>query len=217
MFKRRKPRSTLAGVGRWLYPRGGWWRALIYMIYRLRRLPDPAYKISRGIAAGVFTSFTPLFGLHFLVAAGLAWLMGGNIIAALLATFFGNPLTFPLIAGLSVGLGSRMMGLEHSLPLDETFNAFSRVSVEFWRNVKAMVTGNEVDFDSFSVFFDRIFLPYLIGGLIPGVIAGLAAYAISRPVISAYQKSRIKRLKKKFDKQRRIAQESAARRIKGGS
>ncbi|MBJ3764202.1 DUF2062 domain-containing protein [Maribius pontilimi] len=214
MFKRRKPRSTLAHMGRWLYPRGGWWRAILYMVHRLRRLPDPAYKISRGIAAGVFTSFTPLFGLHFLVAAGLAWLMGGNIVAALLATFVGNPITFPVIAGVSVGLGSKLLGQDHPLPLDETFDAFSRVSVELWTNANALLTGGSVEFDGLDLFMSRVFLPYLVGGIIPGVLAGLAAYAISRPVIAAYQKSRIKRLKKKFEKQRRAAQTSAARRLK---
>ena len=182
------------------------------MVHRLRRLPDPAYKISRGIAAGVFTSFTPFFGLHFLVAAGLAWLMGGNVLAALLATFFGNPVTFPIIAGLSVGIGSRMLGLDQPLPLDETFNAFSRVSVELWTNAKALVTGSAIRFEGFEVFLDRIFMPYLIGGIVPGVISGVAAYAVSRPIIAAYQKSRIKRLKKKFEKQRRVAQKTAKRR-----
>lgn len=214
MFKRRKPRSTLAGVGRTLYPRGGWWRAIRYMAYRLRRLPDPAYKISRGIAAGVFTSFTPLFGLHFVIAVGLAWIMGGNMLAALLATFFGNPLTFPLIAGVSVELGSRMLGQDHSLPLDETFGAFSRVSVELWRNLRALLTGGDVHFEGFALFFDRIFMPYLVGGLIPGVICAVIAYAVSRPVIAAYQKSRIKKLRKKFEKQRRAAQKSAERRMR---
>ncbi len=212
MFKRRTPRSTLASVGRWLYPRGGWWRAIRYIVYRLRRLPDPAYKISRGIAAGVFVSFTPLFGLHFLVAAGLAWLMGGNMLAALLATFVGNPLTFPIIAGLSVELGSRMLGMRHPLPLNETFDAFSRVSVELGANLTALATGRPVEWQDFDLFATQVFLPYLIGGLIPGAIAGVTAYAVSRPVISAYQKARINRLRKKFDKQRLAAQKSAARR-----
>ena len=53
MFKRRNPRSYASAIGRALYPRGGWRRATRYIGYRLRRLPDPAHKISRGIACGV--------------------------------------------------------------------------------------------------------------------------------------------------------------------
>ncbi|SEN10061.1 hypothetical protein SAMN04488012_105123 [Palleronia salina] len=204
----------MAAIGRALYPRGGWWRAARYMVYRLRRLPDPAYKISRGIAAGVFTSFTPLFGLHFFIAAGLAWIMGGNVVASLLATFVGNPVTFPVIAGASVELGARLLGQDHALPLNATFDAFSRVSVELWSNLKGVLTGRPVVWTGFEHFFSNVFMPYLVGGVLIGTVAGVASYLMSRPVISAYQKARIKRLKKKFEKQRRIAQEAAAKRMK---
>lgn len=205
MFKRRAPRSYLAALGRALYPRGGYLRAVWYLLYRLRRLPDPAYKISRGIAAGVFVSFTPLFGLHFLLAVGLAWLMGGNLIAALLATFVGNPLTFPIIAGLSVELGSWMLGYQQSLPLPQTLSAFSHLPLELWSNLRAVVTGGTLEWHQLSAFTGGVFLPYLVGGLIPGIVAGGLAYAASRPLITAYQKSRIKKLKKKFARQRAAA------------
>ncbi|QFU07574.1 hypothetical protein PARPLA_01517 [Rhodobacteraceae bacterium THAF1] len=214
MFKRRTPRSTLAAFGRALWPRGGWLRAGQYMAYRVRRLPDPAYKISRGIAAGVFVSFTPFFGLHFLLAAGLAWIMGGNLLAALLATFTGNPITFPIIAGLSVEMGSWMLGRPNALPLGEVFNAFSGVSLELWLNARAIFTDDLVQWTRLDWFFDRVFLPYLIGGIVPGVIAGVTAYILSRPLIAAYQKARIKRLKTRFAKRREIAEKAIVARRK---
>lgn len=204
MFKRRTPRSTLAQIGRTLWPRGGWLRAVRYVVYRIRRLPDPAYKISRGIAAGVFACFTPLFGFHFFVAAGLSWIMGGNILAALLATFFGNPITFPIIAGISVRLGSWILGRPEPMPLGEVFNAFTHVSVELWENVLAMFTPATVVWSDMSAFFNMVFLPYLVGGIFPGLIAAVAAYCVSRPVIGAYQKARITRLKARFEKRHDI-------------
>ena len=204
MFKRRDPRSTLAQIGRTLWPRGGWLRAVRYVVYRIRRLPDPAYKISRGIAAGVFACFTPLFGFHFFVAGGLAWIMGGNVLAALLATFTGNPITFPIIAGISVELGSWMLGRPEPMPLGEVFSAFSHVSVELWQNLHAIFTPAPVVWSNMSVFFDMVFLPYLVGGIIPGAIAAVAAYMVSRPIIAAYQKARINRLKARFEKRHDI-------------
>jgi uncharacterized protein (DUF2062 family) len=66
-----------------VYPRGGWARAFEYVKHRVRRLPDTPEKIGRGIWAGVFICFTPMFGLHFVFGAIVARLMRGNIFAAL--------------------------------------------------------------------------------------------------------------------------------------
>ncbi len=207
MFKR-NPRSYLRIVAEFFYPRGGWYRAAGYVIHRVRRLPDPPHRISRGIAAGVFACFTPFFGLHFATAALLSWLMRGNIVASLLATFFGNPLTFPVIAEVSIQLGSQILGLPHTMHLPQIMGAFSQASVELWGNFHAMFTADIAEWEGLQRFFHRVFLPYLVGGLIPGVVAGSIAYALSRPVITAYQKRRIKKLKQRYEK--RLA-ESAAR------
>ena len=93
VFKRRDRRPVWEIVARALYPRGGWRRAAEYIALRLRRLPDSPEKIARGIGAGVFTTFTPFYGLHFILAGILAKILRGNIVAAILGTFFGNPLT----------------------------------------------------------------------------------------------------------------------------
>ena len=96
VFRRRDRRPIKTIVSEFFLPRGGWSRAAQYVVHRLSRLPDPPHRIARGIFAGVFISFTPFFGFHFLGAAAIAWSLRGNILAALLATFFGNPLTTPL-------------------------------------------------------------------------------------------------------------------------
>ena len=96
-----------------LYPSGGWLRASSYVWHRLRRLPDDPARVARGIVAGVFISFTPFFGLHFLGAALIAWAIRGNIPAALIATFVGNPLTFPFIATASLEVGYLFLSLIH--------------------------------------------------------------------------------------------------------
>lgn len=204
VFKRRTPRTYFEIVSQSLYPRGGWRRAARYVGYRLRRLPDPAHKISRGIAAGVFTSFTPLFGLHFVISALLAWAMRGNILAALLATFVGNPLTFPLIAAVSMEVGSLVLG-EQSLPLPLVLSSFGEAANDLWRNFVAIFTSESAQWRGLVRFWDRVFLPYMVGSLMPGLIAGVASYFLTNPLIAAYQKARITRLKKKFAKRRERA------------
>jgi uncharacterized protein (DUF2062 family) len=199
VFKR-NPRSYAKVVVEFFYPRGGWYRAARYVIHRVRRLPDPAHRISRGIAVGVFVCFTPLLGLHFLSAAILAWLLRGNILAALLATFFGNPLTFPIIIELSLTLGSWMLGLPTDVHLPQVIEAMATAFADLMRNVLSAFTGADANWQSLGKFYHRIFLPYLIGGLPLGILSAAIAYAMSRPVITAYQKSRIKRLRKRYEK-----------------
>lgn len=201
VFKRRTPKTFGRAFIETFYPRGGWGRAVRYVVHRLRRLPDPAYKISRGIAAGVFTSFTPFFGFHFLIAGTIAWGLRGNILASLLATFVGNPLTFPIIASISVELGTIILG-KPPVPLPEVIASFSQASVELWRNFMAIFTPAQTHWGSLGVFFDRVFLPYLVGGIAPGIAAGLAAYFLSRPLIAAYQRRRLKKLERRLNKAR---------------
>ncbi len=209
MFKRRKQRSYARAFSEGIYPRGGWTRAVSYVLLRLRRLPDPPHKIARGIAAGIFVCFTPFFGLHILLAMALAFVMQGNILAAIMATFFGNPITFPFIAKLAVVLGTWMLGMQESESLYNIVGSFSDASVEIWYNFGAMFNENTTHWNRLDWFFQHVFKPYMVGGLVPGVFAGVAAYVVSRPLIAAYQKRRIKRLKKKYEKRRKVAAEKS--------
>ena len=202
MFKRRIKRSYFRVATEAIYPRGGWSRAVRYVMHRLQRLPYPPHRIARGVAAGVFVCFTPFFGFHFLLAATVAIILQGNILASILATFFGNPLTFPIIATLSIELGNWMLGYGAGIPLPEIVQAFSDASLEIWANITAIFTSEVAHWNRLDQFFHRVFLPYLVGGLIPGVIVSVIMYSLSRPVIAAYQKRRIKRLKMRYEKKR---------------
>jgi uncharacterized protein (DUF2062 family) len=57
--------------------------------------------------------------------------------------------------------------------------------------------------DRLGDFFDVIFLPYLVGGIIPGIIAGLAFYYLSYPLIVTYQKARERARQARAEKKRR--------------
>ena len=208
VFKRREKRSLLKRAADFIYPKGGWSRAFHYLRHRVRRLPDSPHRISRGIFAGVFTAFTPFYGAHFLLAALVARAVKGNVWAALAGTFFGNPLTYlPIgVVSLKVGhfiLGSRPHGdVEASL-----IEKFTSAAHDLWRNFFALFTDADAHWENLSRFFDEVFLPYLVGGILPGIVAGLACYYFSLPVVSAYQKHRAARLRKKFLARRAAAAE----------
>ncbi|WP_108500384.1 DUF2062 domain-containing protein [Paracoccus indicus] len=207
MFKRRKPRSYGQIATEMIYPRGGWRRATRYVMYRLRRLPDHPHRIARGVAAGVFVSFTPLFGFHFLSAAATAWIIGGNILAALLATFIGNPVTLPFIAFASTAVGRHILGLKGDLSPHFIFREFSRATGEIWHNIRSIFGPEVAHWNMLHDFFFQIFWPYVVGGTILGLIVSVGVHYVTVPVFRAYQR---RREKKMADRIERASQRAAA-------
>jgi hypothetical protein len=199
IFKRRDKRLTFGRLKELLLPKKGWRRALDYFIHRVKRLPDTPHKIAIGIATGVFCSFTPFFGLHFFLAAFVAYIFKGNVVAALFGTFFGNPVTWPFIASFSVKLGQIILG--HPVTNFETFlEHFVEASDATIQGVKSLFGYGESDWALLYSFFRELFLPYFIGGFVLGVIAALFTYFVFRPIIYAYKVTRKKKKYKKLNK-----------------
>lgn len=172
VFKRREKLGFWARLRELAAPRKGWSRGFRYIGRRVQRLPDTPHRIALGFACGAFASFTPLFTLHALVAVALAWGIRANIIASIFGTIVGNPISFGFIAYICMTLGNWILGrADAGVNLDEklTFEYVSTYPADF---------------------LVSIFVPYLIGGLIPGALAGLAAYILIKPAIARFQKRR---------------------------
>lgn len=202
MFKRRIRQTMSQQVATLVYPRGGWMRAAGYVVHRLRRLPDSPERIAVGVGVGVFTSFTPLYGFHFALAALLAWFLRGNILAALLATFFGNPVTFPFIVVGSIGLGSALLGIEHGMSATEVMQAFAAAWSEITGNLRALFGEGPTYWGRLLWFFQFVFLPFLLGGVMLGVVSGVIGYFAALPVIRVYQARRRIKLRERFEQAR---------------
>ncbi|UWR22901.1 DUF2062 domain-containing protein [Sulfitobacter sp. S190] len=200
IFKRRDPKPFFRAVFEFLWPRGGWTRAFHYVKHRMRRLPDSPERIARGIWAGVFTTFTPFYTLHFLVAYLVARGMRGNVLAALMATFFGNPLTYVPIGIASLSTGHWLLGTQMDEAVQRSFGGkFVDAGADLRHNFVAIFTDHETDWHGLARFWDEVFYPYMIGGILPGIICGTIAYYLSVPVIRAYQKRRRGMIKAKFE------------------
>lgn len=194
MFRRRDPLPWRDRIREFLSPRKGWQRGYRYLGKRMQRLPDSPHRIALGFACGVMTSFTPFFGFHFVIAAAMALVARGNVLASATGTFVGNPATFPFIAAASLWMGHHLTGIRFSEPLDGwTFGWL-------WDNL------------------DAIFLPYLIGGILPGLVTSLAFYMAVRPMIAAYQNRRRLKLMERAKERVRLAHERrrAAKDAKAG-
>ncbi|MFO7856167.1 MAG: DUF2062 domain-containing protein [Paracoccaceae bacterium] len=171
-----------------LSPRKGWRRGFEYLGRRMQRLPDTPHRIALGFACGVLTSFTPFFGFHFILAATVAFALRGNVLASAIGTFFGNPVTFPFIAATAMTIGQAVTGLEIKEPAQGFGFGW------LWQNL------------------DAIFVPYLVGGLVPGLAAATATYFLLRPVVAAYQDRR--RMTLMARAKERLRRSAAARRRK---
>ena len=200
IFKRRDPKPFLRKMAELLWPRGGWGRAFHYVKHRVRRLPDSPERIARGIWAGVFITFTPLFGFHFLGAVMIARAMKGNILASLMATFVGNPLTFVFITLASLKTGHWMLGTElEEGELRALSRKFADAGSDLWHNFLAVFTPEKMDWSGLAIFSRDVFYPYLMGGIVSGIFFGTIAYYISVPLLRAYQKRRRGLIKQKFE------------------
>ena len=201
VFKRRDKRPWWRIVYEFIWPKGGWKRSFHYVRHRVHRLPDPPHRIARGIFAGIFVTFSPFFGLHFFLAVFVSLILRGNIVASLLSTFVGNPLTFVPIGAISFQTGNLLLGRMHTVP-DEAHRSLGGKFLDAGRDLKdnfwALFTGTDADWHNLYVFYDEVFFPYMVGGIIPGIICGMVGYYVSLPVIEAYQNRRKGRIKAKF-------------------
>ena len=204
MFRRRDRRPTLTVLTETVFPRGGWLRATQYVLLRLWRLPDPPHRIGRGVAAGIFISFTPLFGFHLIGAWLIALAIRGNVIAALLATFAGNPLTYPICAYFSVWLGQWLMHVDKRIDLHALMQITTEMSTELWRNCFAIFTSATMRWDAFLEFTRDYFLPYLLGGVILGLGFSVASHYLTVRAVEAYRRLRLRRRREQTERRQRI-------------
>lgn len=195
MFKRRNPRTYWQSFVEFFAPRSGWRRAINYMSLRLKRLPDTPHRIALGFACGAYVCFSPFFGLHFFYAAGLAMIVRGNVIASLLGTFIGNPITFPFIGAASYRAGLWLLGLRDDESVWAKIRAsFGDATQTIWRNVKSIFGYEQSGWEGFVEFFHTVLWPYFVGGSFMGIFGAIATYFISKPLIKAYQNRRKGRL-----------------------
>jgi hypothetical protein len=64
--------------------------------------------------------------------------------------------------------------------------------------------------ENLATFFGTIFWPYLVGGLLPGLVISLAFYWATIPIVRAYQKIRAGQAKARLEKRLRLKSASMA-------
>lgn len=173
----------------WLWPRTGWRRAGMYVMHRLSRLPGSGYSIACGFAFGSAISFTPFVGLHLVIAGALAWLLGGNVLAAWIGTLVGNPWTFPFIWLGIYKLGNWMLARNGGLtgePPD-----FTDVFSGMWEAALSF------DAAGFADGLSAVIVPMTVGGIPCFIVAWIVSYFPMKYLVDGFKRQRVVRLKRK--------------------
>ena len=208
MFKRRERRSIFRFFYEVIFSFKGISRAIEYISIRLKRIPDTPHKISLGMSCGIFASFTPLFGLHFLIAGLLSYLLRANVLASLIGTFVGNPITFPIITVFNLKLGEWIIGSSEYSSGDggKIFEGFLDFIFLIYKSFFTEGSIGENNVPRMNEFLNGVFIPYSLGGLILGIFIAVVSYFLLRPLVATYQKKRsalkAKRLEKKMMRKR---------------
>jgi uncharacterized protein len=87
-----------------------WQRRLRYFYHRFVRLQGSPEAIARGIAAGVFAGWFPLFGLQIIIGVAIAAVIRGNKIMAAASTWVSNPFTYVPIYAFNYQIGQWILG-----------------------------------------------------------------------------------------------------------
>lgn len=176
LFKRRKEANFLDRMRTLFWPRMSFSRTIHYVRKRVLRLTATPHAIAAGFAAGVFASFTPFVGFHFLIAFAIAYVIAGNMMAAALGTAVGNPLTFPLIWSSTYELGHIMLHAE-------------RPST----TAPVLLVKHLMHLD-ITTLWTPLIKPMLFGGIPIGLVAGIASYVTIRWAVGEFQARRRARL-----------------------
>ncbi len=185
MFLRRRKLALPERLRDFVWPRSGWRRFTRYAFHRMARLPGSPQSIAAGFAFGAAISFTPFVGLHFVLAAIMAWLARVNVVASAVGTAVGNPWTFPFIWIWVYELGIWMGGGNESA---------AAASLDFAGIFGAVLDALlSLNFAYLVEVAGPVLWPMLVGSIPTFVVVWLAFYFSIKPMVADYQARRVRR------------------------
>lgn len=143
-------------------------------IERAKKLQGDPHYIAMGMAIGVFVAITPTIPFHTAIALALAFILRGSKAAAVIAVWVSNPVTIPIFYLGSYKAGNFILG--NSIPFDPKYESLSELA---------------------KLGLDAT-IAMMMGGVILGIVPGIAAYFITRKIFITLRARRAK--KHSFDK-----------------
>lgn len=189
LFSRRTPASWREKLRIALWPRRSWSRSALYVTKRVLRLTASPHAIAAGVAAGVFASFTPYLGFHFVIAFAISYLIAGNLIAAALGTFFGNPLSFPIIWASTYATGKFILSGAQAAINGAGHHRIAEIAHSdiFALGVTGLIR-------KIASLWDPVIKPMSVGAVPLGVVVAIIIYLLTRWAAVKFRHARQKQL-----------------------
>jgi len=140
-------------------------RRLAQLVLRVEGTPT---QVARAFGLGVFLAFFPIFGVHTLLALGLALAFRLNRVAILAGTFMNNPWTIAPMYTAGTLLGSALLGVA---PTAVGAIDWSLSGIEFY--------------ESSMAGFRALLWPFVLGNLVLGAVAGMISFFAVRRILQS--------------------------------
>jgi uncharacterized protein len=183
LFTPRHPPPWWTSLRVALWPRRSFGRSTRYLGWRIVRLGGSAHGLAIGVAIGVFVATLPILGLQFLLAGLLAWTLRGNVPAALLGTFWANPLSLPFLWLSSHWLGSMVLGTPANLHAHELMATLDQMRVTL------LTPGKQTLSTVYSLLWP-VWKPLLVGSVPIALVCAGLFYGLTFNLIGGYRTSR---------------------------
>jgi len=139
----------------------------------LLNLDDPPERTALAFAIGAFIGFSPLLGLHTIIATIIALVGRFNKLAIYTGIYLNNPWTIAPIVAASWAMGRWIIGA----PVVELphLSLSAMMTVEFWKLIAMQW---------------RQLLPFALGATILSVVSSAISYPLMLHLLRAYRRKR---------------------------
>ena len=146
---------------------------------RLLAIDDPPERTALAFSVGVFIAFSPLLGLHTILATVIAFLFRFNKLAIYVGTYVNNPfLTLGPIILLSYAVGAFLLGRPLRIPAE---------GIDLLRSPHPLT----------GAYYRQIFIhswyivkPFAIGATVLSVVCSAVAYPLTLWALRRHQQNR---------------------------
>jgi uncharacterized protein (DUF2062 family) len=130
------------------------------------RVEDSPTRVASAFGTGIFLAFFPVFGIHTLMALGLAWAFRLNRVAVLAGTFTNNPWTIGPMYMAGTLVGCALLGVSPT-----------RVGEVDWGLSGQAFYASAVD------SLRSLVWPFAIGNLVLGALGGAIGFLVVRAIL----------------------------------